>query len=287
MAYDAASPLTATRMCKVRKANATPYGQLLAALGSNEGPMKQRHSSSHLADHLLALATAVALPLLALIWLLQPGSSLPLRNSSAQMHDALSVQWVPVTREPVVPASSQPATMVLPAEDVPDLPTTSTEPTAQADTTPPPAMTTGVASEAAVGLPVESGGSVYDPSKAQAQAISATDRLRSVASPSEDSPARVDPLSLAEHAPLRPSSLYPADRSGTRVEVVIDQSGIAIEVNVIEGSGDAALDASILDAARTWSYEPARADGAAVMSRLQLDVILERGADSDGSGMLD
>jgi TonB family protein len=177
--------------------------------------------------------------------------------------------------------------MVLPAVDVPDLPTTSTEPTAQADTTPPPTLAIGVVSEAAVGLPVESGGSVYDPSKAQAHAISATDRLRSAAAPSEDSPARVDPLSLAEHAPLPPSSLHPADRSGTRVEVAIDPSGIAIEFNVIEGSGDAALDAAILEAARTWSYEPARADGAAVMSRLQLDVILERGVDSDGPAMLD
>jgi len=164
---------------------------------------------------------------------------------------------------------------------------TTTEPVAPPPAPTTPAMTTGVVSEASVGLPVPSGGSIYDPSKTQAQVIAASDRLRSGALVSEDSPARVDPLSMAEHAPLLPSSLEAMDRSGAKIEVVIDPSGIAIEVNVVESSRDATLDASILDAARTWGYEPARAQGAAVSSRLQLNVTLERGVDSAGAATLD
>lgn len=172
------------------------------------------------------------------------------------------------------------------AEHVPDLPA-APEPVEPPPTPTTPVMANSVVSEAEVGLPVESGGSVYDPSKAQATVTAASDRLRSVALTSDDSPARVDPLSLGEHAPLPPPSLDSAGRLGAKVEVLVEASGIATEVNVVESSGDAALDAAIIDAARTWSYEPARTQGSAVTSRLQLDVTLERGTDSDGSATLD
>ncbi len=145
-----------------------------------------------------------------------------------------------------------------------------------------PAMAPAIASEATVGLPAESGGSVYDPSAVQSHAIPASGRLIFVNASNDDSPARVDPMSLAKHAPLLTTSFRRAGAATAIVEATVDRSGLVVEVNVIQSSEDAHLDTAILDAARKWSYEPAREGGESVTSRLQLDVTVEFGVESEG-----
>ena len=274
------------RMRKLRKTCVRVDSSSFATLGHCGLPMTQRRQSVPFVDHLLALAVAVALPLLALIWLLQPDSSLPLHLPSTVVRDGLSLEWVAITSRPAeMHASPVPAAAGAIEKQTSDLPSASDKPMPPASASMMPAMAPAIASEATVGLPAESGGSVYDPSAVQSHAIPVSSRLISAPLSSVDSPARVDPTSLAEHAPFLTTSFRRAGAATAIVEATVDRSGLVVEVNVIQSSEDAHLDTAILDAARKWSYEPAREGGEAVTSRLQLDVTVEFGAESDGSVM--
>lgn len=135
---------------------------------------------------------------------------------------------------------------------------------------------------AGIGLPVDPGGSVYDPSTTQATKNPATALLRATPTPGDDVPASVEPASLAEHPPV-PLPLHDPVQAVARLEFALDATGQATDITLIQGSGDTRLDAAILDVANSWAFEAARVNGEAVTSRLQLEVTLERDAHSTDS----
>jgi protein TonB len=75
---------------------------------------------------------------------------------------------------------------------------------------------------------------------------------------------------------------YPVEalRSGVEGQVVlamsVDQNGVPSEIEVVERSGERALDRAALQAARNWRFEPALRDGQPVTAQVTVPVDFRR-----------
>jgi protein TonB len=86
----------------------------------------------------------------------------------------------------------------------------------------------------------------------------------------EMGPGVTPPVKISGESASYPERARRFDQYGTvAIDLIVDENGLPSQLEVVESAG-AILDEVVLDAVRTWRFEPARKDGVRVKVRWQV-----------------
>ncbi len=135
--------------------------------------------------------------------------------------------------------------------------------------------TSDAATDTAAVTPAESTAPTATPSHAASNRAGASARAsaRGNASTSVAAASPVGAALLAHDTPRYPTAALRSGTEGTvMLRIAVDANGVPTDIGYAQRSGDRDLDRAALQAARDWRFRPARRDGRAVASTVNVPV---------------